>query len=151
MFKKIINTECNYAALFLRLALGIMIFPHGAQKVLGWFEGPGFSGTVETFGQMGMPAFMVILIMAGEFLGGVALIVGFLTRIAAAGVGIIMIGALAMVHAQFGFFMNWFGQKQGEGFEFHILALGIALALIILGGGRFSLDCCIVNKCKCKD
>lgn len=124
----------------MRLALGIVIFPHGAQKLLGWFGGGGLFGTIEGFSQMGLPAVLTFLVIIGEFFGGLGLIVGFLTRVAAAGVGLIMLGAMLLVHWQHGFFMNWTGQKAGEGFEFHLLAIGLAIGLIILGGGKWSVD-----------
>lgn len=140
MWKTLLQTGDSGAALIMRLALGIVMFPHGAQKLLGWFGGRGFSGTIEGFAQMGMPAVLTFLVIVGEFFGGLGLIVGFLTRVAAAGIGIIMLGAMFLVHWQHGFFMNWLGQKGGEGFEFHILAVGLALALLILGGGKASVD-----------
>ncbi len=140
MWKTLTQTSDSAAALVMRLALGIMIFPHGAQKLLGWFGGRGFFGTIEGFSQMGLPAVLTFLVIIGEFFGGLGLIVGFLTRVAAAGVGLIMLGAMFLVHWQHGFFMNWTGQKAGEGFEFHILAVGLAIGLIILGGGKGSVD-----------
>lgn len=141
MLKKIMQTDDDYAALVLRLALGIMMFPHGAQKMLGWFGGGGFSGTLGFFTQnLGMPAVLAFLVIIGEFFGSIALIIGFLSRVAALGVGVIMLGAVVMVHAANGFFMNWYGNQEGEGFEFHILALGIAIAVTLKGGGAFSVD-----------
>jgi putative oxidoreductase len=140
MWKTLMQTSDSAAALVMRLALGIVIFPHGAQKLLGWFGGRGFFGTIEGFSQMGLPAVLTFLVIIGEFFGGLGLIVGFLTRVAAAGVGLIMLGAMFLVHWQHGFFMNWIGQKTGEGFEFHILAAGLAIGLIILGGGKGSVD-----------
>jgi putative oxidoreductase len=140
MWKTLMQTSDSAAALVMRLALGIVIFPHGAQKLLGWFGGRGFFGTIEGFSQMGLPAVLTFLVIIGEFFGGLGLIVGFLTRVAAAGVGLIMLGAMFLVHWQHGFFMNWIGQKAGEGFEFHILAVGLAIGLIILGGGKGSVD-----------
>lgn len=141
MLRTLIQTRDDIAPLVLRLALGIMIFPHGAQKVLGWFGGFGIGGTIDGFQQMlGIPAFLTILVMMAEFLGSFGLILGFLTRIAAAGVGLVLLGAVLLVHIHVGFFMNWEGTQQGEGFEFHILALGIVIALLIAGGGKASLD-----------
>lgn len=140
MWKTLMQTSDSAAALIMRLALGIVIFPHGAQKLLGWFGGRGFSSTIEGFAQMGLPAVLTFLVIIGEFFGGLGLIVSFLTRVAAAGVGLIMLGAMLLVHRQHGFFMNWTGQKAGEGFEFHLLAIGLAIGLIILGGGKWSVD-----------
>jgi putative oxidoreductase len=108
--------------------------------VLGWFGGGGFSATIDFFRQMGMPAILTVLVMMAEFLGSLGLIFGFLTRISALGIGMVMTGAMFMVHWQNGFFMNWMGQQQGEGFEYHLLAIGLALAVLIKGGGRWSVD-----------
>lgn len=117
------------------------MFPHGAQKVLGWFGGHGFSATLDAFtGKMGIPLVFALLAIAAEFLGSLGLIVGLLTRVAALGITCVMLVATLMVHLQNGFFMNWFGNKQGEGFEYHLLAMAIGLALMIQGGGRWSLD-----------
>jgi putative oxidoreductase len=141
MFNKLINTDDDMASLILRIMLGVVFLPHGAQKVLGWFGGHGFSGTMGYFTDtMGIPAVFAFLAIMAESLGAVALILGFLTRIAAFGIGTVMTVAVLMVHLPYGFFMNWFGNQQGEGFEFHILAIAIALALIVKGGGKWSID-----------
>jgi len=135
------KTEDSISTLILRVALGVVIFPHGAQKVLGWFGGYGMEGTLGFFTQkMGVPYVIAILIIIGEFFGALGLITGFLTRLSAAGIATIMAGAVAMAHWNNGFFMNWSGKQAGEGFEYHILAIGIAAALIISGAGSFSLD-----------
>ncbi len=130
----------DIAALALRIALGMVIFPHGAQKLLGWFGGHGYSGTMGFFESMGIPAILAFLAIIAEFFGSLGLIAGLLTRLSAFGVAVVMIVAVVTVHAPNGFFMNWAGNQKGEGFEYHLLALGIALALIILGPGRWSLD-----------
>lgn len=141
MFWSTLETSEDYAALIARLALGIMIFPHGAQKLLGWFGGYGFSGSMGFLtGSVGLPWIIAFLVIMIEFFGGIALVVGALTRIAALGVGINMLGAALVVHLPYGFFMNWGGNKAGEGFEFHILAIALALILMLRGGGVFSLD-----------
>jgi putative oxidoreductase len=108
--------------------------------MLGWFGGFGFHGTVGAFTQMGMPAAMAYLIICTEFFGGLGLIFGLLTRIAAFGVGGLMIGAIFMVHMPNGFFMNWMGSQKGEGIEYHLLVLAMAGALLLRGAGAFSLD-----------
>jgi putative oxidoreductase len=138
--KRLMNTNKDVAFTILRAVLGVVFFAHGAQKMLGWFGGYGFHGTVGAFTHMGMPAAMAYLIICTEFFGGLGLIVGWLTRIAALGIAGLMIGAIFMVHLQFGFFMNWMGAQKGEGFEFHLLALAMAGALLLRGGGAFSLD-----------
>ncbi|NIS75362.1 MAG: DoxX family membrane protein [Deltaproteobacteria bacterium] len=139
--KWLIKTENDVAALFLRLFLGVVMFPHGAQKALGWYGGNGFSGTMGFFTtKMGIPYVLALLVIAAEFLGALGLIVGLFTRVAAFGVFSVMIGAIYMVHWKFGFFMNWAGKNPGEGYEFHLLAIAIAFALMIKGGGALSID-----------
>jgi putative oxidoreductase len=141
MFRKLIATDDDVASLVLRVSLGVVFFPHGAQKVLGWFGGYGLSGTMQGFTQgMGIPTVFAALAIAAEFLGSLGLIVGLLTRVAAFGIAVNMVVAIALVHGQFGFFMNWFGNQKGEGYEYHILAIAIAIALMIKGGGKASID-----------
>jgi putative oxidoreductase len=129
----------------IRLGLGVVIFAHGAQKALGWFGGPGFNGAMGFFENMAIPSFFAFLAIAAEFLGGLGLLFGFLTRIAAFGVLIDMLVALMKVHRHYGFFMNWMGNKPGEGFEYHLLAISIALAVLVGGAGAFSIDHAIVS------
>ena len=141
MFRKLITTDDNPATVILRLVLGVVFFAHGAQKLLGWFGGPGFSGTMGLFtGYLHIPAPFALLAIAAEFLGGLGLIVGFLTRIAAFGITVNMLVAIATVHRSFGFFMNWTGTQKGEGFEYHLLVLAITAYLMIRGAGAFSVD-----------
>ncbi len=139
--KRLLRTNGGVTALILRLTLAIVIFPHGAQKVLGWFGGHGFTGTMGFFtAQSGLPWLVAFLVIVAEFLGSLGLLFGFLTRLCALGIGAVMVGAIFLVHAGNGFFMNWTGQQAGEGYEFHILAIGIALALLVAGGGAASVD-----------
>jgi putative oxidoreductase len=141
MFRKLLVTDDNTATAILRVVLGIVFFAHGAQKMLGWFRGFGFSGTMGFFmGTMHIPALFAFLAIAAEFFGGLGLIVGFLTRIAAFGISVNMLVAISMVHHVFGFFMNWTGAQKGEGFEFHLLVLAITSFLMIRGAGAFSVD-----------
>jgi len=141
MFHKITNTTNNYAITILRLALGCIFFAHGAQKMLGWFGGYGFSGTMNFFThQMGIPAPFAFLAICAEFLGGLGLILGFLGRIAAFGIMCNMLVAVSMVHIHNGLFMNWAGNQKGEGIEYHLLAIAISLAIIIKGSGALSVD-----------
>lgn len=135
------KTSPSYAPLFARLALGVVMFPHGAQKVLGWFGGHGFNGTMAFFtGTMHIPALFAFLAIAAEFAGALGLIVGFLSRVAAFGVAVNMVVAIVAVHAANGFFMNWGGTQKGEGIEYHILAIGLALVVMVAGAGKASLD-----------
>jgi len=141
MFRKLITTDDNPATVILRLVLGVVFFAHGAQKLLGWFGGPGFSGTMGMFtGYLHIPAPLAFLAIAAEFFGGLGLILGFLTRIAAFGITVNMLVAVAMVHRSFGFFMNWTGSQKGEGFEYHLLVLAITVFLMIRGAGALSVD-----------
>jgi len=140
MVGSIFRTSDDIGAFIARITLGIVILPHGMQKLLGLFGGAGFSGTVEFFVSSGIPAFIAILIVIGESFGALGLIVGFLSRLAALGITIIMLGAVVTVHLQNGFFMNWAGTQAGEGFEFHLLAIGLGLIVLIKGGGIWSVD-----------
>jgi len=141
MIRRLFGTDDSSATLILRLVLGIVFFAHGAQKMLGWFGGDGFIGTMGYFtGVMHIPAPFAFLEIAAEFFGGIGLIVGFLARIAAFGIGVIMLVAITTVHHAFGFFMNWTGTQKGEGFEYHLLVLGMVAFLMIRGAGAFSVD-----------
>jgi len=138
--RKLLSTSGDWELTLLRLALGVVIFPHGIQKTLGWFGGAGFKGTMAFFTQGGIPTVFAFLAICAEFLGGLGLILGFLSRIAAFGILCVMAVAIFRVHLPNGFFMNWAGNQKGEGFEFHILAIGIALAILIRGAGALSVD-----------
>ncbi len=140
MFRKLVSTSNTWAPTVLRLTLGVVFFAHGAQKTVGWFGGPGFSQTMAGFTGMHIPAPLAFVAIAAEFLGGLGLIVGLLARIAAFGIAVNMAVAIVAVHHKFGFFMNWFGDQKGEGIEYHLLAIAIALAVMISGGGALSLD-----------
>jgi putative oxidoreductase len=141
MRERLLRTEPDVALLILRVLAGVVFFPHGAQKVLGWFGGHGLAATMDVFtGKLGIPAVFAGLAIAAEFLGSLGLVVGFLTRVAALGLGCVMVVGVLLVHARNGFFMNWVGTQAGEGFEYHILAVAIMLALMIRGGGLFSID-----------
>jgi putative oxidoreductase len=141
MIRKLIATDDSAATSILRLVLGVVFFAHGAQKMLGWFGGFGFSGTMDFFTKMmHIPAPLAFLAIAAEFFGGIGLILGFLTRVGAFGISINMLVAVAMVHHNFGFFINWNGAQKGEGFEYHLLALAMAVFLMIKVAGAFSID-----------
>ncbi len=139
-------TNGGVASLILRLTLGVIMLAHGSQKVLGLFGGQTLFKTLDMFThQMGLPLWLASLVVAAEFLGGLGLIVGLLTRIAAFGILCDMIGAIYMVHSKFGFFMNWTGNQKGEGIEYHLLVIAICIALIIRGAGVVSLDAAIAG------
>jgi putative oxidoreductase len=141
MFRLLSATDDSTATSILRLVLGVVFFAHGAQKMLGWFGGFGFRGTMGFFtGMAHIPAPLAFLAIAAEFFGGIGLLLGFLTRIAAFGIGVNMLVAILTVHLPFGLFMNWTGTQKGEGFEFHLLVLAIVVFLVIRGAGAFSVD-----------
>ena len=135
------KTNNSTAPLVARIALGLVMLPHGAQKALGWFGGHGFSGTMGFFtGTMHIPAVFAFLAILAEFAGSLGLITGLLSRVAAFGIGTVMVVAILTVHAANGFFMNWFGNQKGEGFEYHLLVLGLAAVVWIRGSGALSID-----------
>ena len=141
MTQSLVKTTNGLAAFILRLGLAIVIFPHGAQKVPGWFGGGGFQGTLDgmTTG-MGLSAFIVILIMLIEFLGPLLLLIGLYTRVVAFCMLCLFVGIIFFAQIDNGFFMNWGGQKPGEGYEYHLLVLAMSLALVSSGAGRWSVD-----------
>ena len=139
--KYLFQTSESISCLVTRVILGCVIFPHGAQKLLGWFDGFGFTNTMSYFTQTaGLPWAIAFLVIMGESLGSVGLILGFFTRLSAFGLICIMLGAIITVHIPNGFFMNWFGKQAGEGFEYHLLVIGIGISLLIGGGGKYSVD-----------
>jgi putative oxidoreductase len=141
VFYKLIGTKNDAYLTVLLLVLGVVFFAHGAQKALGWFGGAGFTGTMGFFTQgMHIPAPFAFLAIMAEFLGGLGLIFGFLTRVAAFGVLVNMIVAILMVHSPNGLFMNWSGTQKGEGIEYHLLVLAITVVLMLHGAGAWSVD-----------
>jgi len=135
------KTNSSTGPLVARLVLGLVMFPHGAQKALGWFGGHGFSGTMGFFTNMlHIPVAFAFLAIVAEFAGSLGLISGFLSRVAAFGIATVMAVAIFTAHAVNGFFMNWSGKQAGEGFEYHLLAIGLALVVMIQGAGKASLD-----------
>jgi putative oxidoreductase len=145
--KKLMATTNEASLTLMRLVLGLVFFAHGAQKVLGWFGGYGFSGTMNFFtSTMHIPAPFAFLAIMAEFLGGLGLILGFLARIAAFGIAVNMLVAVFMVHIHNGLFMNWFGTQKGEGWEYHALAIALAIAIMARGAGAFSVDGALAAK-----
>lgn len=142
MFELLLKTDASKAGLLLRCVLAVAIFPHGAQKALGWFGGFGVAGTLAYFRSLGVPTLLGVLGIAAEFLGPLMLVAGLGTRVAAIGIAGMMIGAAVLVHRPYGFFINWFGQHPlgKEGYEYQLLALGVAIVVLILGGGKWSVD-----------
>ena len=146
MFGWLVQTHGDVIPLVLRLTLAFVMFPHGAQKALGWFGGYGLKGTMEFFRKSGIPSLLAVLAIMAEFLGPLGLAGGLLTRVAALGIAAVMVGSILSVHWRHGFFMNWYGNQQGEGFEYHLLAIGLAVALVLNGAGVWSLDAVIAGR-----
>lgn len=147
MFRKLIATVPDGAVAVLRVVLGLVMLAHGLQKTFGLFGGYGFQGTMGFFTQqMHIPAVFAFLAIAAEFAGGLGLIVGLLGRVAAFGVAVNMLVAMIMVHLPVGFFMNWNGNLKGEGYEYHLLAIAMAVAIMLRGSGAASIDLALSQK-----
>lgn len=147
MKKIIFNTGENWAATISRIALGVVLFAHGAQKLLGCFDGPGFSLTMDFFTEnVGLPWIIGFLVIIIEFFGSLSLILGFAVRIWSLAIAFLIIGIVETTHLQNGFFMNWFGTQKGEGYEYFILMIGLAISLVFSGAGKYSIDALILNK-----
>jgi len=141
MLTWMLGTDGDWVITIARIVLGVVFFAHGAQMALGWFGGSGLQSTVRVFREsLRIPAPLAVLAVAAEFLGGLGLIVGLLSRVSALGIAVVMSVALVAVHRKFGFFMNWYGDQQGHGIEYHVLVLALTLVVMIKGGGAFSLD-----------
>ncbi|RYZ05241.1 MAG: DoxX family protein [Myxococcales bacterium] len=146
LLERFLATTASPVPTLLRVALGGVILAHGAQKVFGWFGGYGLEGTMGFFGSVGIPAPVGALVIASDFFGSLALLLGVATRFSAAAAFAVMLGAALIVHLPNGFFMNWGGAPQGEGYELHVLAMAMAASLVISGGGRASLDAWLASK-----
>ena len=141
MLTWMLGTDGDWVITIVRIVLGVVFFAHGAQMALGWFGGAGLRNTVQVFREhLRIPTALALLAVAAEFLGGLGLLVGLLSRIAALGIAAVMLVALLTVHWKFGFFMNWYGEQRGNGIEYHVLVLVLALVVMIKGGGPSSLD-----------
>jgi putative oxidoreductase len=140
IMERFVSTNDDLGVFAARLMLSIVFLPHGSQKLLGLFGGHGFTATMKFFTSSGMPAIFAFLVIMAESLGALALLLGLFGRFMAFGIGLVMLGAIFMVHLPNGFFMNWFGTQKGEGFEYHLLAIGLALLIMINGSGKFSFD-----------
>lgn len=141
MKNKIFLTNNDWTGLVTRLTLGLILFPHGAQKMLGWFGGYGFTGTMGFFTDtMHLPWIAGFLVIVIEFIGSLALLAGFASRVWAALTIILFAGIIFSSHLDNGFFMNWFGNQKGEGYEYHLLVIGLSLATLLNGSGKYALD-----------
>lgn len=141
MIANLTGTHADWVVGVARIVLGIIFFAHGAQKMLGWYGGPGLASSMRTFTEhLHLPSALAFLVIAGELLSGVGLVVGLFSRIAALVIALTMVGAIATVHFRFGLFLNWFGTQKGHGIEYHLLTIALALVIVVQGGGAFSLD-----------
>jgi putative oxidoreductase len=140
MLTRLVHTDFDYTLTWLRVVAGVVMFAHGAQKVLGWFGGGGYDATLNGFVSMGIPLPLAVAAIVTEFLGSLALVAGLLGRVAALGIAIEMIVAVALVHLPLGFFMNWTGMQAGEGFEYHILLVAMMVPIVVRGAGAVSID-----------
>jgi putative oxidoreductase len=148
MLKRLIQTDQDYALTISRVVLGVIFFAHGSQLMLGWFGGYGLTGSMQFFTrQLGIPAVFAFLAISGQFFGGIMLIAGLAGRAAALAIICNMAVAVIKVHWQFGLFMNWFGAQKGEGFEYHLLAIALGLAVMLRGSGAFSADRLLFKSC----
>lgn len=133
--------QTSWSLLIARVTLGVVMLPHGMQKALGLFGGYGFEGTVNGFVSMGMPMLVAILVILAEFVGSIGTILGLFTRFMAFSITLTMAGAMFLSgHIKNGFFMNWFGNQAGEGIEYYLLVIGLGMAVMIGGAGRYALD-----------
>lgn len=146
MLYKIFQTTNHWEGLILRVILGIVLFAHGAQKLFGWFDGPGFEASMAyLMDDAGLPWIIAFLTILLESIGSLLLILGLGTRIIAISFALLGIGIVLTTHLQYGFYMNWYGDKAGEGYEYFLLWIGMALALFASGGGRYALDSLILR------
>jgi len=138
---RVLETPAELYLTACRVILGAVMLAHATQKVFGWFGGPGFSATIDSFrNHLGIPLLIAVLAIFAEFVGSLGLIVGFLGRLASVAIMAVMIGAILLVHVDNGFFMNWTGAGRGEGFEYHLLAIGLTLPILAKGSGAYSVD-----------
>ncbi len=146
--KTLLGSDPSFAPLILRITFAVVIWPHGAQLLLGWFGGPGFTNSMAMFGSFGLPAIISFLVIAIQFFGSLLILFGLFTRITAVAAIILFLGMIFKAHIHVGFFMNWAGTLQGEGYEYHLLVLGILVVLAIYGSGKIALDNLLHKKIK---
>lgn len=147
MKNKIFNTNDDWTGFVIRLTLGLILFPHGAQKMFGWFGGPGFSKEVEHLTEyMHLPWIISVMVILTEFWGSVSLIMGLASRLWSVAFGVLFVNIIFIAHLENGFFMNWFETQKGEGYEYHLLVIGLCIALGLNGSGKYSADQLISKK-----
>ena len=141
MKNRLFKTNNDLTGLVTRFTLGLILFPHGAQKAIGWFGGYGFTGTMGFFTDtLHLPWIIGFLVIIIEFIGALSLLAGFASRIWSISIIILFLGIILTSHLDNGFFMNWFGNQKGEGYEFHLLIIGLSIATLINGSGKYSVD-----------
>ena len=140
MLRRLLATDDNLLSLIARVTLGAVIFAHGAQKLFGWFGGKGWSGTMHFFTEWGFAPFLVVALILTESIGMLLLILGAGARVWAAAIAAVMVVAVIKAHHYRWFFMNWYAERRGEGFEYHLLVAGLALIVMVAGAGRLSVD-----------
>lgn len=141
MKNKIFNTTNDWTGLVTRLSIGLILFPHGAQQMLGIFGGYGFTGTMGFLtGTLHLPWLIAFMVITIEFFGSISLVTGFASRLWSIAIIVIFIGTIFTAHIGNGFFMNWYGTQKGEGFEYALLVIGLSIATLINGSGKYSID-----------
>jgi putative oxidoreductase len=141
MLHQVLSAKNDWTGVVLRVMLGVVVAAHGAQKLLGWFGGYGFEGTMQYFTDtVGLPWLVGFGVILLESFGALLLIAGLGSRLLGAAMALLFVGIILTTHAQHGFFMNWFGNGSGEGMEFSLLAIGLSAGLVCNGSGRYSLD-----------
>lgn len=147
--RKFFSTTNDGMLTLLRIAAGFIVLAHGVQKLFGWFGGHGVTATMDSFEQwFDLPGFVTLLVIMSDSGGALFLMIGFATRFMASSIALVMLGAIALVHGRWGFYMNWYSERRGEGFEFHLLILAIMIVLIVRGGGRASVDLWLAQRLK---
>lgn len=131
-----------WAPVAIRLGLAVIFIAHGGQKLFGIWGGPGLQTTIESFERsIGVPSYLTLIVVGTEFFGGLTVLIGFFTRLAAAGLAIEMVAAIIKVHLMNGFFLNWsITAGKGHGYEFNLALLAMSVALLLSGPGKFALD-----------
>lgn len=147
LFRTLVKTNPNIGFSIARMTLGLVIFPHGAQKLLGLFGGYGYSATIEMFTtQMGLPSSVAFSVIMIEFFGSISLVLGLFSRFWAISLAGMFTGIIITTQLEHGFFMNWYGNQAGEGYEYSLLVIGLALSIVFNGSGKWSIDSLISKK-----
>lgn len=140
ILEKLTSSEPSATPLILRITFAVVLWPHGAQLLLGYFGGPGYSNSMAMFSLFGLPGIISFLVIFLQFFGSLFILTGFFIRITALASIVLFIGMIVKAHLSFGFFMDWTGTSKGEGFEYQILVIGILLSLVVKGAGTYSID-----------